>query len=305
MNLPFRFTAGDSYTSGEIASVRGAIEDVIEAGFVVTLSAGCTGTSVSTVWGSSVASAAIVVAGTSQGGQPYETAYGSALSLFAPAGEIYAAGKTQSEWQWSDNCADSWASAYAAGAAALVLAGYPSMSPEDVKSTLEANASPMESWMLSGCSGCPSRFVYIGFMEMQAHITADSGHYLVAEDNGGGAWNADRTSAGEWETFQLIDLNGGHLQDGDEVALRTLDGYYALGDCTGDVSETGFPTDYVGSWQTFTLHLSHSGDIEDWDTFSLETHDGHFMSADDGGGGGMSACAESVGWWETFQAHIF
>ena len=305
INLPFRITTSSGYTSTEVANVRSAILSAISYGFVVTASAGCSSTeSVSDIW-DSVAAYAIVAAGTNAGGSPQRTTYGSALSLFAPAMNIHAAGIEHADWEEDVNdCGDSWASAYTAGAAALVLAGYPSMSPADVRTTLIDMATP-DALSLSGCSGCPNKFLYIGFLEMQAHITVDSGHYMVAEDNGGGAWNADRTSAGEWETFLLIDLNGGHLQDGDEVALRTLGGYYALGDCSGNNSETNFEADNIGSWQTFVLHLSHSGDIEDWDTFSLETHDNHFMSADGGGGGGMTACATSVGWSETFQVHIF
>ena len=35
-------------------------------------------------------------------------------------------------------------------------------------------------------------------------------HFVVAEGGGGGAMNANRTLIGPWETFDLVDLQGGH-----------------------------------------------------------------------------------------------
>src|SRR5690606_11756120 len=37
---------------------------------------------------------------------------------------------------------------------------------------------------------------------------------------GGGAVKADRTAAGPWETFRLVDWNSGGLRDGDVVSFR-------------------------------------------------------------------------------------
>ena len=55
--------------------------------------------------------------------------------------------------------------------------------------------------------------------------TGERGTYVVAEEGGGGAVNANRPARGAWETFTLRDLNGGALQHGDEVALRSTDGH--------------------------------------------------------------------------------
>src|SRR5262245_26708145 len=49
--------------------------------------------------------------------------------------------------------------------------------------------------------------------------TALKGKFVVAENNGGGAVNADRDVASTWETFKLYDLNAGELTSGDEIYL--------------------------------------------------------------------------------------
>src|SRR5689334_843206 len=50
------------------------------------------------------------------------------------------------------------------------------------------------------------------------------GDYVTAENGGGGDVNANRAAASSWETFTLFDLDGGALQDGDQVQLAALDG---------------------------------------------------------------------------------
>ncbi len=53
-----------------------------------------------------------------------------------------------------------------------------------------------------------------------------SGQYVTAEQDGGGAVNADRSDIGAWEMFVLTDLNGGSLVSGDEVTISTGTGHY-------------------------------------------------------------------------------
>lgn len=50
--------------------------------------------------------------------------------------------------------------------------------------------------------------------------------FLVAEGGGGGALNANRPAAFEWEHFELVDLDGGGFASGGEVALVSHEGYF-------------------------------------------------------------------------------
>ncbi len=56
--------------------------------------------------------------------------------------------------------------------------------------------------------------------------TKVSGHYLAAENGGGGAVKANKTVAQSWETFEIVDQNGGSLDHGDQVYIRTANGQY-------------------------------------------------------------------------------
>src|SRR5690349_9816067 len=63
--------------------------------------------------------------------------------------------------------------------------------------------------------------------DMQATFKTRLGNrFMTAENAGGGAVTANRTAAQAWETFQLIDKNGGSLDSGDLVFLKTDNGFY-------------------------------------------------------------------------------
>lgn len=303
INMSFRFDSGNASPT-QLSNLHTAIEAAIDAGFVVTLSAGCTG-DVNGIWTSNITSRAIVVAGTDDSGNPSLTEYGSGLALYAPGEGVEAAGNAANDdyWESPAACGDSYAAAYAAGVAALVLSGYPAMAPDDVRSLMIAEAT-QGVVNLSGCSNCPSnRFLYSAFMEMEATFVAPNSDFVSADDNGGGSVTADAGSAGSWETFQLIDLNGGHLEDGDPVAIRTTEGWYWHADGGGGGALTAEGRQ-IGTWETFTLHLNHSGVVVDDDDFWLETYTGHFVSAVGGGGGGMVASATGVSSNEVFRMDI-
>src|SRR5688572_32814002 len=80
-----------------------------------------------------------------------------------------------------------------------------------------------------------------------------NGHYVVAENGGGGVLNANRVEIGPWETTTLIDLNGGSLESGDLVNIRSDNDHYV-------VAERG-RCDVVNCNRTEPLG---------WDTFRIE-----------------------------------
>jgi hypothetical protein len=55
-------------------------------------------------------------------------------------------------------------------------------------------------------------------------LRAANGKFVTADLGGNGKVMADRVAAGSWETFDLLDLNGGGLIDGDSVAIQTASG---------------------------------------------------------------------------------
>jgi hypothetical protein len=72
--------------------------------------------------------------------------------------------------------------------------------------------------------------------------TVGSHRLLSAEGNGGGAVNANRTAVGPWETFTLIDINIGELNQGDLVQFKTQSGFFlsiASGTLRADVRNPG------------------------------------------------------------------
>ena len=77
--------------------------------------------------------------------------------------------------------------------------------------------------------------------------------WVVAENAGGGAVNANRTIPSIWETFEIIDLNGGQLITGDPVALRTFDGVHYVQAAGGGGSSVNAIATAVGPWEVFTI----------------------------------------------------
>jgi hypothetical protein len=126
------------------------------------------------------------------------------------------------------------------------------------------------------CSGCT-----------KIALQADDGHWVSAEDGGGGPIVVDKTTVDVWETFRMMDLGGGY------VALQTFNHLFVTaedgggGDVNGNRSE-------VLSWETFELIDLGGGYV------AFQTTDGYYLSAENGGGGALVATASSIGANETF-----
>ena len=136
-------------------------------------------------------------------------------------------------------------------------------------------------------------------------LAAQNGLYVVAENGGGDVVNATRSAIGPWETFGLVDLNGGALNDGDPVAFRTDNGaYFQALYGGGDTLRSAFAN--VGSWETFTIvDLDRpGGTVQSWDAIALRTANGYYVVAENGGGDVVNANRTAVGPWETFHLVI-
>jgi len=134
------------------------------------------------------------------------------------------------------------------------------------------------------------------------NFQANNGQYVVAENGGGGVVNANRASAGGWETFTLVDRNGGLLQSGDSVNLYTFSWWVLQAPNGGGGTLSGAGT-MPHSWETFVLEKvggSGGSTILNGDLVALRTDAGYYVVAENGGGGVVNANRLSVGPWETF-----
>lgn len=165
------------------------------------------------------------------------------------------------------------------------------------------------------------RLIFLGLLSVSGSVSAtvhyqinlktSNNYYVVAEGDGGGAVNANRTAVGPWESFTLIDHNGGVLNSGDSVSIRTGNGHYFQAGQDGghDVSAVA-PQAY--SWETFIIEKPNGGGaIVAGDKVALRTGNGHYFRAENNGGGGLDARAGTLGCpldfncsWELFELVI-
>jgi hypothetical protein len=126
-------------------------------------------------------------------------------------------------------------------------------------------------------------------------------HYVVAEDGGGGAVNANRTVIGPWEKFTLVDLNGGEVKSGDAVNIRASNGMYVVAEGGGGGAVNANRTT-PGPWEKFVIKkVNGSGVIMAGDSIALQTSNGkNYVVAQSGGGGIVKADRTKIGPWEKF-----
>jgi hypothetical protein len=117
---------------------------------------------------------------------------------------------------------------------------------------------------------------------------AINGQYVVAEGAGGQVVNANRSGAGPWETFSLIDIGGGRN------AIRTADGVHYWRALGGGGAGLDTQATAIGAWEQFTVVNLGGGNV------ALQTINGHYVVAEGGGGGVVNANRTGIGAWETF-----
>jgi glucosylceramidase len=135
--------------------------------------------------------------------------------------------------------------------------------------------------------------------------TVVSHQYVSAANGGGGALTADRPQAQGWETFTLVDLNGGDVESGDLVYVRCSDGSWLSAANAGGAGLSAGATT-PSTWETFVVErVAGPGAIQNADQIALRTRDGvHYVSATGGGGAGVVASATAVSGWESFVATL-
>jgi hypothetical protein len=131
--------------------------------------------------------------------------------------------------------------------------------------------------------------------------TVLGGQYLGAQNNGGGAVTATASAAHAWETFSLVDLNGGDVQSGDGVLLQAGNGQYFQALNGGGATLNAGSNNQLG-WETFKLvKQSGGGTIVNGDVVGLQASSGSWVSAQAGGGGPVFAYGGALGSWEQLE----
>jgi hypothetical protein len=136
---------------------------------------------------------------------------------------------------------------------------------------------------------------------LRVHLRTLNGHFVVAEGGGGRDLNATRTAARAWETFTLIDQNGGELTSGDKVNLVAFDGQHYVVAEGGGGREVAANRPHARNWESFTIRKVNGGDpIRFGDSVTLQAYNGNYVVAEGGGGGAVNADRPHARTWETF-----
>lgn len=125
--------------------------------------------------------------------------------------------------------------------------------------------------------GWPRPAAFHGGSDYYMGATVDvNGLWVAAENNGGSTLSANRTSQGPWESFYLNDINGGELNNGDTVSIRTTSGWYWSA-VNGGGSYLYCNQTSAITWEVFTVQKrggSSGSRIEDGDTYALKAYNG-------------------------------
>ena len=132
-----------------------------------------------------------------------------------------------------------------------------------------------------------------------------NGQFIGAQGNGGSTVIATATVAQAWETFTLIDQNGGTLNSGDLVFIRAGGGQYFQA-LNGGGSTLNAASQNQLDWESFrVVKASGIGAIHSGDSIGLQTKTtGNWVSAANAGGGAVFAYGAALGAWEHLTINL-
>ncbi|MHC4444051.1 MAG: DUF5010 domain-containing protein [Planctomycetota bacterium] len=142
----------------------------------------------------------------------------------------------------------------------------------------------------------------IGLACSSINLKAINGPYVTARNGGAGNVRADSSTAGAYESFTLIDHNGGLLMSGDTVSLMTWNGHNYLMAVNGGGGLVTATATAIGNWERFTIiRIGGTGQINYGDSVALQASNGQYVVAELGGGDIVNANRDAIGPWEKFQ----
>ncbi len=137
-------------------------------------------------------------------------------------------------------------------------------------------------------------------VQLQAH----NGQWVCAEGGGGREVVANRGVPGVWETFSLMPIQGGGLQDGSLVALQAFNGMYLCAEGGGG-HQVVANRSARREWETFTLRrVAGPGPLQPGDQVALQAYNGMYVCAEGGGGREVVANRSARREWETFKMSL-
>jgi uncharacterized protein YkwD len=134
----------------------------------------------------------------------------------------------------------------------------------------------------AGSSGEPAS----GRIALRAAV---NNRFVVAEGAGANSLIANRSAAGQWEAFDVVDRGGA------DVALRSnANGRYVCAESAGNVALIANRAS-IGAWETFERIDNGDG------TVSLRSRsNGRFVTAESAGNAPLVATRTAIGLWEKF-----
>jgi hypothetical protein len=135
-------------------------------------------------------------------------------------------------------------------------------------------------------------------------LSSINGYYVTATNGGGGTLLANATTGGPFESFTLIDQNGGTLVSGDKISLLAWNGQYYLKPATAGNHQLQATSTQMTAAEQFTIiRVAGAGSITNGDSVALKANNGQYVCAENGGGGTgiVNANRTAIGPWETFR----
>jgi hypothetical protein len=138
----------------------------------------------------------------------------------------------------------------------------------------------------------------------QVTLQGAGNFYLCAENGGGGAVNVNRSTAAQWETWDMAPIGSVPvLADGQPIQLKAYDGHDLLTtDGNGGVKATTVAPWSIMSSAWIVRRIGGAGDVKSGDSVALQSEiTQKYLCAENGGNGPAVANRTAIGAWETFK----
>jgi hypothetical protein len=135
------------------------------------------------------------------------------------------------------------------------------------------------------------------------HLRTSNGHYLCAEGGGGGAVDATRTAAAQWETFDLQLVFAPFV--GPLGTLRAANNDYVCAEGGGNGPIVANRPS-AAAWETFRIEglTGTTAHLFGGEQIHLKAADGLYVCAEGGGGAAVDATRPAAAQWETFTVEL-